>query len=198
VVDWGLVVWALLLQNIIEHAGASRVRSRAFSGRVDREGLVLAVVMPLHARLAVRLLPLLTPLVLLLEFLGLAALHGRVIHSLAFLAVEDGPHRLLARSKAAGDVEQLVGVDRRAPPELAHEVPAGCALKEGVHNLGLGYAREFSTALGKAPYEVPERLAGLLGARLQVLGVPRTHVRALEVPHEHANQVVPVVNLTGR
>jgi hypothetical protein len=37
-----------------------------------------------------------------------------------------------------------------------HKVPAGRALEEGVHDLGLGYARELSTALGEAPYEVPE------------------------------------------
>jgi hypothetical protein len=95
----------------------------------------------------------------------LAALRGRVIHSLAFLVVEDGPYYLLARSETGGDVEQLIRVDRRAPSELVHEVPAGGALEEGMHDLGLGYAREFSTALRKASYEVPERLVGLLGAR---------------------------------
>jgi hypothetical protein len=98
--------------------------------------------------------------VFLLGLLGLAALRGRVVHALAFLGVEDGPHRLLAGSKAGGDVEQLVGVDRRAALEFAHEVPAGSALEEGVHNLGLGNARELHTTLGEAPYEVPERLAG--------------------------------------
>jgi hypothetical protein len=46
-----------------------------------------------------------------------------------------------------------------------------------VHNLGLRHARELRAALGEAPYEVPERLAGLLGAGAQVPGVPgRTYV----------------------
>jgi hypothetical protein len=67
-----------------------------------------------------------------------------------------------------------------------------------VHDLGLSHAREFSTTLGKVPYEVLERLAGLLGARPQVPGVLETHVCALEVPHERANQVIPVMDLTGR
>jgi hypothetical protein len=67
-----------------------------------------------------------------------------------------------------------------------------------VHDLGLGHARELSTALGEASYEVPERLAGLLGACAQIPGVPGAHVRALEVPHEGADQVVLVVDLTGR
>jgi hypothetical protein len=52
-----------------------------------------------------------------------------------------------------------------------------------MHDLGLSHARE----LGKASYEVPERLAGLLGARPQVLGVPKVHVCALEIPYECAN-----------
>jgi hypothetical protein len=100
--------------------------------------------------------------VLLLGLLGLAALCGRVVHALALLAVENSPRRLLSGSEAGGNIEQLVGV-RWAPPELAHEVLTGRALEEGVHDLGLSIAREVSTALGEAPYEVPERFAGLLG-----------------------------------
>jgi hypothetical protein len=112
--------------------------------------------MPLCTRLAARLLALLAPLVLLLGPLGFAALCGRIIQSLAFVAIENGSHYLLAGSKAGGDVEQFVGVDRRAAPELAHEVPAGRALEKSMHDLGLGHAREFSTTLGEALYEVLE------------------------------------------
>jgi hypothetical protein len=136
--------------------------------------------------------------VLLLGLLGLAALRGRVVHALARLPVEDGPHRLLAGGKAGGDVEQLVGVNGRAAPELADEVSAGRALEEALHDLGLGHAWELRAALGEVPYEVPERLTGLLGARAQITGVSRAHVRALEVPHKGADQVVPVLNLAGR
>jgi hypothetical protein len=57
--------------------------------------------------------------------------------------------------------------------------------------------RELRTTLGEAPYEVPKRLAGLLGACVQVPGVPRAHACALEVPHEGADQVIPVVDLTS-
>jgi hypothetical protein len=113
-------------------------------------------------------------------------------------SIEDGLHRLLAESKAGVDIEQLVRVDRRASPKLAHEVPAGRTLEKGVHDLRLSYARELGTALGEALYEVLERLARLLAARPQVPGVPEAHVCALEVPHERANQVVLVVDLTGR
>jgi hypothetical protein len=67
-----------------------------------------------------------------------------------------------------------------------------------MYDLGLGHARELRAALGEAPYEVPERLAGLLGACAQVPGVPRAHIRSLEVPHEGADEIVPVVDLAGR
>jgi hypothetical protein len=65
-----------------------------------------------------------------------------------------------------------------------------------MHILGLSHARELSAALGEASYEVLERFAGLLGAHPQVPRVPRMHVRALKVPHERADQIVPVVDLT--
>jgi hypothetical protein len=67
-----------------------------------------------------------------------------------------------------------------------------------MHNFRLSYAWELRAALGEALYEVPERLAGLLGARAQILGVPRAHVRSLEVPHEGADQIIPIVDLAGR
>jgi hypothetical protein len=78
-----------------------------------------------------------------------------------------------------------------------HEVPTGRALEEGVHDLGLSHAWELSAALGEAPYKIPERFAKFLGARPQVPGVSKKHVRALEVPQEHADQIIPVVDLTG-
>jgi hypothetical protein len=187
VVDWSLVVRTELLQHVVEYAGASRGRSRAPSSWVNSDGLVPVVVAPQRACLMARLLAFLALLVLLLGFLGPAALRGRVVHALAFLPIEDGPHRLLARGEVGGDVKQLVGVDRRAAPELAHEVPAGRVFKEGVYNLGLGHTREVHATLREVPYEVPERLAGLLGAHAQVPGVSRVHIRPLEVPNEGAD-----------
>jgi hypothetical protein len=41
-------------------------------------------------------------------------------------------------------------------PELAHEVPTGRALEKGMHNLGLGDARELRTTLEEVSYEIPE------------------------------------------
>jgi hypothetical protein len=156
VVDWCLVVGTWLFQHVVEYSRTSRGRSRAPSSRVNNKGLAVVGVASLLARLAARLLPLLAPLVLLVELLRLSALRGRVARALALLAVEDRSHRLFARGKAGGDVEQLVRVDQRAAPQLAHEVPARGALEEGVHEFGLCHARELRTALGEASYEVPE------------------------------------------
>jgi hypothetical protein len=112
VVDRSLVVGTRLLQLVIKHAGALRGHSRALSGWVNSEGLVPVVVVPLRMCLAARFRTILAPLMLLLGLLGFATLRERVIHTLAFLAVENGSHRVLVRSKAGGDIEQLVGVDR--------------------------------------------------------------------------------------
>jgi hypothetical protein len=138
VVERSLVVGTRLLQHVVEHTGASRGCSRALSSWVNHEGLVPVVIVALRACLAARILVLLAPLVLLLGLLGLAALHRRVVHTLALLVVEDVPHCLLAESETVGDIEQLVGVDWRASPELAHEVPAGRTFEEGMHDLRLG------------------------------------------------------------
>jgi hypothetical protein len=154
VVDRCLVVGTWLLQHVIENPRASRGWPGAPSSWVNSKSFVAVVVAPLLARLAARLLSLLAPLVLLVGLLGLAALRGRVVHTLAFLAIEDRPHRLFARGKAGGNVEQLVRISWRAAPEFAHEVPARGALEEGMHDFGLRHAWELRAALGKAPYEV--------------------------------------------
>jgi hypothetical protein len=156
VVDRRLVVRTWLFQHVVEYPKASRGRSRAPSSWVNSKVFVAVVIAPLLAHLTVRLLPFLAPLVLLLGVFGLAALRGCVVHALAFVPIEDRPHRLLAGGEAGGDVKQLVRVDWRAAPELAHEVPTRGALEECVHDLGLGHARELRAALGEAPYEVPE------------------------------------------
>jgi hypothetical protein len=72
---------------------------RALVGQVDCEGFNLVIIAPLRVCVTVGLLAFLAPLVLLLALHGFAALRGRVIHTLALLAVEDNPHRLLTEAK---------------------------------------------------------------------------------------------------
>jgi hypothetical protein len=92
----GVVVGTWLLQHVVEHPRTSRGRSRAPSRRVNSKGLGVVAVASLLEHLTARLLPLLAPLVLPVELLGLAALRGRVVRALSLLAVEDRPHRLFA------------------------------------------------------------------------------------------------------
>jgi hypothetical protein len=96
VVDRCFVVGTWLLQHVVENPRASRGWSRAPSSWVNSKSFVIAVVVPLLARLVAWLLFLLAPLVLLAELLGLAALRGHIVHALALLAVEDRLHRLFA------------------------------------------------------------------------------------------------------
>jgi len=48
--------------------------------------------------------------------------------------------------------------------------------------------------LGESPNEVSEGLIGLLPAAPEVPGIPRAHIRALEVHDEDLDQVGPVVD----
>ena len=52
--------------------------------------------------------------------------------------------------------------------------------------------------LGEASDEVSERLVRPLATTLEVPGVPRVHVCALEISNEVLYQVTPVVDLRGR
>jgi hypothetical protein len=52
--------------------------------------------------------------------------------------------------------------------------------------------------LRESPDVVPERLSRLWAAASEIPGVPRAHVRALEVADEGLDQVVPVGDLPRR
>src|SRR6185436_15329466 len=112
--------------------------------------------------------------------------------------VEDGTNSLLAGGVVGGSVEQLVGVDRSASRKLMHQVPARRTLDEGVDDLDMGDAGELGALLGEASHVVTQGLAGLLATPFEVPGVPRAHVRALEIAHEDMDQVGPVVDLIRR
>jgi hypothetical protein len=91
VVNWGLVVWAWLLQHVVEHTGASREPSRVLAGGVDSKGLVIVLIASLRARVAVGLLALLSSLLFLRGLFGLVALHGRVSTHLPFFPSKMAP-----------------------------------------------------------------------------------------------------------
>jgi len=61
---------------------------------------------------------------------------------------------------------------------------AGGSRQEGSYHVGIGDVRELVALLGEAPNVRAEGFVGLLATVLEVPGVPRTFVHALEVPHK--------------
>jgi hypothetical protein len=137
---------------------------------------------------------------LLLAFLLGAALSGRLGDSFRLAALgllvlpEDGLNRLLARGELGGDVHQLA----RPGGGLAHQVAAGGAGEERADDIRVGDVGQLGALLRESPNVVPERLSRLLVVASEIPGVPRAHVRALEVAGEGLDQVVPVGDLPRR
>ena len=130
--------------------------------------------------------------------LDVAALRGRTVLALARLVVEDGTNRFFADGEVGGRIEQLVGVNGSASRELMHQITARRTLEESVNDLDVGDAGELGALLGEASHVITQGLAGLLATPFEVPGIPRAHVRALEVAHEDVDQVGPVVDLIRR
>jgi hypothetical protein len=95
-----------------------------------------------------------------------------------------GTNGLLAGGVVGGSVEQLIDVGGTALRKLVHQVPACRALEEGIDDLDMGDAGELGALLAEVPHVVTQGLIGLLPAPFDVPGVPRAHVRALEVAHK--------------
>jgi hypothetical protein len=189
VLDGPLMIGARLLEHLVEEIGAS--------GRFPR-------VLVLSGGDKVRVGGGAFHLRLLLAFLLGAALSGRLgdIFRLAALGLlvlsEDGLNRLLARGKLCGDVHQLARPGGGLATQLAHQVAAGGAGKERADDIRVGDIGQLGALLRESPDVVLERLSRLLAAASEILGVPRAHVRALEVADEGLDQVVPVGDLPRR
>src|SRR6185295_7700667 len=129
--------------------------SRSFVVRCGSEGLLGVLCLPRSALVRWdRLLSLPPPLLFLGggDGLGVAALRGRIFLALVRLIVENGTNSLLAGGVVGGSVEQLIGVGGSASRKLVHQVPARCALEEGVDDLDVGDAGELGALLGEAPH----------------------------------------------
>ena len=60
----------------------------------------------------------------------------------------------------------------------------GCPRQEGSYHVSVGDIRELIALSREAPDVPSEGFIGLLATVLEVLGVPRMFVRALEAPHK--------------
>jgi hypothetical protein len=108
---------------------------------------------------------------------------------------EDGLNRLLARGKLGGDVHQLARLGGGLATQLAHQVAACGAGEERADDIRVGDVGQLGALLRESLDVVPERLSRLLVSASEIPGVPRAHVRALEVAGEGLDQVVPVGDL---
>ena len=68
--------------------------------------------------------------------------------------------------------------------QLMNQRLIGSPGQEGSYNVGVGDVRELVALSGEAPDVPTEGFAGLLATVLEVPGVSRMLVRALEVPHK--------------
>jgi hypothetical protein len=177
------MIGAQILEHLVEEIGAS--------GRFPR-------VLVLSGDDKVRVGGVAFRLRLLLALLLGAALSGRLgnLFRLAALGLlvlpEDGLNRLLARGKLGGDVHQLARPGGGLATQLAHQVAAGGAGEERADDIQIGDVGQLGALLRESPDVVPERLSRLLAAASEIPGVPRAHVRALEVASEGLDQVVLV------
>jgi hypothetical protein len=189
VLDGPLMIRARLFEHFVEEIGAS--------GRFPR-------VLVLSGGDKVRIGGVAFRLRLLLAFLLGAALSGRLgdIFRLAALGLlvlpEDGLNRLLARGELGGDVHQPARPGGGLVTQLAHQVAAGGAGEERADDIRVGDVGQLGVLLRESLDVVPERLSRLLAATSEISGVPRAHVRALEVAGEGLDQVVPVGDLPRR
>ena len=71
---------------------------------------------------------------------------------------------------------------------------AGCPEEECADDVRVDDIRDGVTSLGEPADVIPQGLAGLLLAALEVLGVPRADICPLEIPDEDPFEVRPVVD----
>jgi hypothetical protein len=138
---------------------------------------------------------------LLLAFLLRAALGGRLediflLASLRLLVLpEDGLDRLLTRGELGGDVHQLARPGGSFATQFAHQVAASGAGEERPDDIRVGDVGKLGALLRKSPDVLSQGFPWLLAAASEILGVPRAHVRALEVSSECFDQIVPAGDL---
>jgi hypothetical protein len=141
---------------------------------------------------------------LLLAFLLRATLGGCLgdvflLASLRLLVLpEDGLDRLLTRGELGGDVHQLARPGGSLATQFAHQVAVSGAGEERPDDIRVGDVGKLGALLRKSPDVLPQGFPWLLAAASEIPGVPRAHVRALEVSSEGFDQIVPVGDLRRR
>jgi hypothetical protein len=189
VLDGILVIGARLLEHLVEQFGPSgrlpRVPVLGSSDKIHVSGVALCL------RLLLGLL-LRAPLGELLgDIFPLPSLRLLVLP-------EDGFDRLLTRGELGGDVHQFARLGGSLAPQIAHQVATRGAGEERADDIRVGDVGQLGALLRKLSDVLSQGFPWLLAAASEIPGVPRAHVRTLEVSSEGLDQVVPVGDLRGR
>jgi hypothetical protein len=189
VLDGTLVIGARLLEHLVEQVGPS--------GRLPRVPVLDSCDKICVDDVTLRLR-------LLFHLLLRAALGGRLgdvflLASLRLLVLpEYGFDRLLTRGELGGDVHQLARLGGSLATQFAHQVAASGAGEERPDDIRVGDVGQLGALLRKPPDVLSQRFPWLLAGASEIPGVPRAHVRALEVSSEGFDQIVPVGDLRRR
>jgi hypothetical protein len=111
---------------------------------------------------------------------------------------KDGFDRLLTGGELGGYVHQLARLGGSLAPQFAHQVAASGAGEERPDDVRVGDVGQLGALLRKSSDVLSQGLPWLLAEASEIPGVPRAHVRALEVSSEGFDQVVLVGDLRRR
>jgi hypothetical protein len=133
------------------------------------------------------------------HFSGLSFTPFALQASLRLLVLpEDGFDRLLTRGELGGDVHQLTRLGGSLVAQFAHQVATSGAGEERPDDIRVGDVGQLGALLRKPPDVLSRGFLWLLATASEIPGVPRAHIRALEISSEGLDQVVPVEDLRRR
>ena len=113
-------------------------------------------------------------------------------------SAEDRSDRLLARGVVGGDVEQVESSLGLQAGKLVDQGLVGCPGEECADDVRVDDIREEVASLREPADVIPQGLAGLLLAALEVPGVTRADIRPLEVSDEDPLEIRPVADAVVR
>ena len=109
-------------------------------------------------------------------------------------SVEDCSDRLLIGGMVCGNVEEVTGGTGLQPAKLVDQGLTGYSREECANDIHVDDIREGVASLGEPTDVIPQGLAGLLLAALEVPGVPRVDIRPLEIPDKDPLEIRPVMD----
>ena len=119
---------------------------------------------------------------------------------LAFVpaSIEDRSDHLLTGGVVHGDVEQVAGGTGLQVAKLVDQGLIGCPGEECADDVHIDDIGEGVALLGEPADVIPQGLAGLLLAALEVLGVTRVDIHPLEISNKDPLDVRPVTDAIGQ